>query len=133
MRETVYNLSFLRDDILLVAENALLLTVAQLNEGLKSVEGLDVKDEWYSQDELRQLKWYIARKDTWSIDAERMIKRELEDSTNTETAPGWFERALNALDDVDFKSIEKTIMEVLSKTKGVTEFYQKAERVDVQS
>lgn len=132
MRETVYKLSFLRDDILLINENGLLLSVAQLNEGLKTEEGLDVKDEWYSQDELENSKWYIASKDTWSIDAERMIKRELEDSTNTDTAPGWLERALDALDDVDIKSIEKNIMDVLSKAKGVTDFYQKAEKVDIQ-
>lgn len=131
MRETVYKLSLLRDDVLLISENGILVTVGELKTGLNSGNGLEKENEWYSDNELRKPKWYIAQKDTWSVDARRMIEREIENSTNTEIAPNWYNRALEAMEDIDFNKIEKAIMEVLSKAEGVSEFYEKAERVDI--
>lgn len=132
MRETVYKLSFLRDGVQVISEDGILVTVGVLNQLLQSEDdAIEVNDEYYYKSEFQNKKWYIARKDTWSIDARRMLKQELEDSTNTENAPGWLERALDAMDHVDFESIEKTVMDAMKKAKGVTEFSEKAERVDI--
>jgi hypothetical protein len=133
MRETVYKLSLLRDDVLLISEDGLLLNVGDLNKSLSSEEGIEIQDNWYSLNQLKKSKWYIVRKDTWSIDARRMIEREIEDSTTTETAPGWRSRALEAMEDIDFDAIKKAVMEVLVKAEGVSEFYEKVERVEINS
>lgn len=133
MKEAVYKLSLLRDEVQLISEDGILLTVGKLNEALQvEDETIEINDECYYKSDFDSKKWYIARKDTWSIDARRMVEREIEDSTNTETAPRWYERALDAIDGIDYSVIEKTIMEVLKKAEGVTEFYEKAERIDIE-
>ena len=76
-------------------------------------------------------EWFIAEEETWSIDAERMIKREIENSLNTEMSPGWYQRAIDAVDKIDTALIEKIIMDVMSKEEGVTKFYVKGEKVNI--
>ena len=48
MRESVYKLSFLRDEVQVISEDGILLTVGVLNQLLKSEDdAIEVNDEYY--------------------------------------------------------------------------------------
>ena len=132
MRETTYKLSFLKDELLLINEEGVKVTVKQLNEGLSNDIGIQEGNIDLTPNELKRSKWYIARKDTWSVDAHSMIKSYLENSHASESVPGWYETAREAMNEIDFQSIEKLVMDVFSKTKGITEFHEKGERVLIE-
>jgi hypothetical protein len=128
----MYKISLLRDEVKLINEDGLILTVSQINK-VKENGKVETETEVVYLNEVDDKEWFIAKKETWSFDAEIMINRMIEDSLNTQLSPGWYQRAIEAARNIDTASIEKIIMDALSKAEGVTEFYIKGEQVDIHS
>ncbi|WP_088361941.1 hypothetical protein [Bacillus cereus] len=127
----MYELSLLKENILLISEEGTLLTVQVIERVLKE-ESVEIEFETYYKDEVLNEEWFIAKEDDWEIDARQMLKNHLQDSFNVDTAPGWIQSALEAMESIDFKKIQSIIMEQMKKVDGVSKFYIKGEKVNIK-
>ncbi|MGN5650676.1 hypothetical protein [Bacillus sp. Brlt_9] len=127
----MYELSLLRENILLISEEGTLLTVQVIERVLKE-ESVEIEFETYYKDEVLNEEWFIAKEDDWEIDARQMLKNHLQDSFNVDAAPGWIQSALEAMESIDFKKIQSIIMEQMKKVNGVSKFYIKGEKVNIK-